>query len=138
MNDDSHLEAALRSMRPGPLPPELRERMKEPPPGPIRGPWKRILATSPIAAAAAWLLWANLGPETTTAPGVAPALTIHEHRSILVESRPLKFIEHDGRLWEIAAETWREEELALCSTSPLRIQTTETNHQLVCQPVDFD
>jgi hypothetical protein len=138
MNDDSRLEARLRSLRPASLPPELLGRMKEPPPGPTPGPWGRMLAATPVAAAAAWLLWWSLSPEPTTPPGEPPALTIHEHRSILVESRPLKFIEHDGRLWELAEETWREEEIALCSTSSLRIQTAETHRQLVCQPVDFD
>lgn len=138
MKDDLQLEERLRSMRPASLPADLRERMKEPPPTPVQGPSRRILAAAPIAAAAAWLLWWSLSPAPSAPPAEPAALTIHEHRSILVESRPLQFIEHDGRLWELAEETWREEELALCSTAPLRVQTTETNRQLVCLPVDFD
>lgn len=138
MNDDSQLEAALRSMRPGKLPADLRTRMAEPPPAAGPRLWKRPLAILPLAAAAVWLLWPGLAPPPATPAAPPPTLTLHEQRSTLIDSRPLKFIEHDGQLWEIAEETWREEELALCSTSPLQVQTTETTRQIVCQPVHFD
>lgn len=138
MKADHQLESRLRAMIPAHLPADLRERMTAPPAARAPIAWKRALMAIPPAAAAVWLLWPGTFRVSSASESGVDALTVHESRSVLIESRPLRFIEHHGRVWELAEETWRDEQLAFCTSPSFHIHATETNRRLVCQPVDFD
>lgn len=140
MNDDL-LEEALRNLRPAALPADLKARMQAPPPlEPVTVPWWRSvrgIGAATLAAAAA-LVWALLplsspGP-TETAPRT---VRIHQTESTLVAERTIAVEEHDGRVWELVEQEWRDDSIALCSDSPVRVRYSETRVERLCLPVDF-
>ncbi|MCU0797680.1 MAG: hypothetical protein MUF31_17295 [Akkermansiaceae bacterium] len=137
MNDDSELEAMLRSLRPGSLPADLRQNLTHPPAPVGKGPPSRLLWLAlPLAAAAAITLGFFLPPRHAPAP--AETVTLRQSQSRLVESRSLEVVRVDDELWELAEQKWVDEDLTLCSSSPVAIKLTTTRHERVWQPVRFD
>jgi hypothetical protein len=55
----------------------------------------------------------------------------------LLAERTLAVEEHDGRVWELVEQEWRDDSIALCSDNPLRVRYSETRVERLCQPVDF-
>ena len=128
----------LRDLQPEPLPADLRARMRAPAVSSPR--WKRPPLLTAIAAAlvaAAGALWfvAQSQPEGEDA---ASPITVYQHRSTLLENRPIEVIEHQGQFWELTEQKWLDEDIALCSVTPVRVQLSEIRHELVYQPVQFD
>jgi hypothetical protein len=140
MNDDL-LEAALRTLRPAALPADLKARMQAPPPlEPATVPWwrnVRVIGAASLAAAAA-LVWMLVPPPASGPADPAPrAVRIHQTESTLLAERTLAVEEHDGRVWELVEQEWRDDSIALCSDSPVRVRYSETRVERLCQPVDF-
>jgi hypothetical protein len=139
MNDDL-LEAALRDLRPAALPADLKARMKCPPPlerPTLDGLRKlRVIGSASLAAAAA-LVWVLLPPATGPADSAPRTVQIHQTESTLLSERTLAVEEHDGRVWELVEQEWRDDSIALCSSSPVRVRFSETRVERRCQPVDF-
>lgn len=135
MKDDPTLESLLRSLRPAPLPLDLREQLKTP--RPLRPSLRRYLYAC-AAAAAAIILCCLLWPHSPTEPSADPApICIHHKESTLVQSRDIGTIERDGRLWQVKAQEWRDEELTLCSNTPLTVRFSLTRHEIIYSPVTF-
>jgi len=140
MNDPADLESMLRSLRPGNLPQDLRQRLATPPDAmPVARPVARrllfILSAGTLAAAACVILLSRQ-PETHHAQP-AP-LTIHHQESTLIHSRTLGYVEHDGCVWSLQDQQWKDDEIACCSNSTVRVRLTRDRHELVYQPVSFD
>ena len=139
MNDDM-LEAALRGLRPAALPADLRERMKSPPPSERATlPWwrsARVIVTASLAAAAA-VAWMLVPPAAGPADPTPRTVRIHQTESSLLAERTLAVEEHDGRVWELVEQEWRDDLIALCTDSPVRVRYSETRVERLCQPVDF-
>jgi hypothetical protein len=144
MNDDQFLEDEIRKLRPAALPADLRERMADEPalPGPTR--FRRvlpILAAAGLAAAACVAIVINLpsqpGSTADTNPRPPDHLSIIEQESTLMDTRSIAFREHDGRMWELVEQEWRDDTVALCSTAPVRVRSSVTRPVTVWVPVEF-
>jgi hypothetical protein len=140
MNDEL-LEAALRELRPAALPTDLKARMQaQPPPGPVTLPWwrdVRVIGAS-LLAAAATIVWMVVPPSASHPVDPLPrSVRIHQTESTLLAERTLAVEEHDGRIWELVEQEWRDDSIALCSDSPVRVRYSETRVERLCQPVDF-
>lgn len=111
-----------------------------PPPGPVAAPWwrdVRVIASGVLAAAAA-LAWMVVPPSATSPADPAPrTVRLHQTESTLLAERTLAVEEHDGRVWELVEQEWRDDSIALCSDSPVRVRYSETRVERLCQPVDF-
>lgn len=140
MNDDL-LEEALRNLRPAALPVDLMARMQAPPPPlPATVPWYRnvrVIGVATLAAAAALLgMW--VPPSASGPADPAPrTVRIHQTESTLLAERTLAVEVQDGRVWELVEQEWRDDSIALCSDSPVRVRYSETRVERLCQPVDF-
>ena len=138
MNEFNDLENHLRSLRPGTLPVDLRQRLAHAPET-IGG--SRIRFRSPAvvsgllaaAACAAFLLW----PSQPRPAGSAPVSVYHQE-SILIASKPLGYVEKNGRLWSMEEQQWQDEEIAFCSNSPVTVHSTRERVELVYEPISFD
>jgi hypothetical protein len=141
MKNDEELEGILRGLRPGPLPEDLCARMVEPPARiervVVRFPWGRWLAGAGVVAAcvAVWMSDLREQGGEATEGGV---VSVRQRQSVLLESRSLAVIEHEGRVWEWAEEEWLDEDVAFCSATPVRVRSAVTRREVVCRPVDFD
>jgi hypothetical protein len=136
MKDDLDLEAQLKQLRPKPLPVDLEARMESPPARPFR--WKRLVVPTLLLATAA--LWAFFvaPPSASPPPDQGPEpITIVQQRSSLIESRVIAVIEREGEAWEITEQEWLDEEIAICSTSPVEVRLTTTRQELICEPVIY-
>lgn len=139
MNRDPELETLLRSLRPATLPDPLQTAMKDPPAriAPASPRYLRWLAL-PLAAAAVWLLLATLRHEPVSAPASPAPITLRQSQSTLLDSRPLELVRIDDQYWELAEQEWLDEDLTLCSASPVTVKLTTTRREIVWQPVRFD
>jgi hypothetical protein len=140
MKTDDPLENLLRGLRPAPLPADLAAEMREPPdvtPPATLLPWRRFAAMAGLAAACAALWWSP-ARKSPTPEFQEPAVSVVQRQSTLLDRRSLAVVEHEGRVWEFAEEEWLDEELGLCSATPVRVRSKATRHQVVCRPVDFD
>lgn len=137
MNPSSDLENLLRSLTPGELPDDLRERLIDGPanprtPKPLRRWFLRIGA--PLAAAAT--LAVMIRPSRPPAP--APPVSVHHIDSELIRSTRLGVVEENGRFYQVEERVWRDDESAVCSGTPVRINLGADRRELVYQPVRFD
>jgi hypothetical protein len=41
-------------------------------------------------------------------------------------------------MWSLEEQHWKDEEIALCSDSPLTVHLSRDRHELVYEPVPFD
>lgn len=136
MKDDLDLESQLRNLRPQVLPTDLQARMEEPPARP--SPWKRIVAPAILASAAAiWAIVLNFPSAAPPQDQSAEPVTIVQQQSSLVGSRVIAVIEREGQAWELTEQEWLDEEIAICSTSPVQVRLTATRHELIYQPVPY-
>lgn len=141
----SSFEEEIRSLRPGPVPPDLLARMAEPPPvATPRGGWNvlRVAFGSGLAVAAAVAImagWPAL-PVAPMAPASAssPHLSTSQKSSVLLDTRTLAVLHRDGRTWEVAEQRWRDDQLVLCSVVPVQVQAAEIRREIICRMVDFD
>ena len=144
MNDDSFLENEIRRLRPGPLPEDLRMRMTSEPTPMKHTPLKRVVpwvVAGALAAAACIAIVLNppsstekIADENTAPP---EPLSIVEQESTLLESRTIEIREHNGRMWELVDQEWRDDTVAICSTTSVRVQSTVIRPETVWLPVEF-
>lgn len=139
MNQPSDLESLLRSLRPGTLPADIRQRLADPPAAdPARVRFRRrpvVLGMAILAAAACAILvlWQPESPVTPAAP-----LSVFHQESTLIGTRVIEYVERDGMVWSLEEQHWKDEEIALCSDNPVRVHVSRDRHELVYEPVPFD
>jgi hypothetical protein len=138
MNEFDDLENQLRSLQPGTLPADLRQRLARPPEriqeSPIR--LRRVWACSGLLAAAAcavFFLWPFRNASSEPAP-----VSVYHQESTLIASKPLGYVEKDGRMWSLEEQQWQDEEIAFCSNSPVTVHSTRERLELVYEPISFD
>ena len=136
MNQEHHeLESLLRSLQPKAIPSDIAARMEHPPaPLPNR---KRTVIRFFLAAAAAVALWIATTANNTPIRKSPETITIRKQQSTLVESRPIALVEHEGQIWELHEEEWRDEDAAICSATPISVHLARTRHELAYHPVKF-
>lgn len=141
---DQDLEDLIRSLKPSPLPDDLKTRLA---PEPIRPRQSRRWRTVAIAAAAVVAIGlfstvVFLKPKQQAGAGVAviepeAPVSVLRKDSTLLNSRTLAIKEIEGQLWEISEEEWRDHTLALCSVGPTELNSTVIRREVVCSPVEF-
>jgi len=137
----SALEEEIRNLRPAPLPPDLLARMTQRPPLTQPRRARQVLHVgfgAALALAAAMVIMARWPAPPATPVAPLPSLSLCEQRSVLMDTRTLALLHHDGRTWEVAEQQWRDDNFALCSAVPLQVQSAAIRREVVCQPVDFD
>lgn len=146
---DHDLENLVRSLRPAPLPGDLRTRLSA---EPLRlkkpGNHRRVLVSLAMAAAAIMLMVAIillLRPDRPDRPAKLVSspeepgrpVSVIKKDSTLLSSRVLSIEEYDGELWEISEEEWRDDTLALYSGGPSQLNSTAIRRDVVCTPLKF-
>ena len=144
MNNDPFIENEIRKLRPAALPADLRDRMREEPVVRQSSRLRRVLPLATAgalatAACVAIVIKLRVRPEPAIHAGSGPPeeLTIIEQNSILADSRTIALHEHHGRMWELVEQEWRDDTVALCSTSPVRVRSTVIRPVIVWRPVEF-
>ncbi len=141
MKAPDDLESLLRSLTPNTLPEDLKARLAvEPSPAPSpREPAHRrmMIAGFSLAAAAALVLVVREHGAPPSSPA-RPTVTVLHRDSSLVATRKLGFVEKDGRVFRVEERHWRDEEEALCSSSPVSVRLHEDRREIIYQPVRFD
>ena len=130
--NDQELERHIRNLRPAPLPDDLKERLRsEPEPVPSRKGFHRrgyawAMAACLAGAAVAWFL-VSRGDRDPGAPTVdAPEpISVLKEESTLVSTRTLETREHEGYLWDLVEERWRDEQVAMCSATPVTVRSSK-------------
>ena len=135
MKDDLELESLLRELRPQGLPADLRARVAEPPVR--RRHWKNIVVPCVLAAAALWVFFLVFPFGGAREAGEVPPVTVRQIESSLVDSKVIAVVEHEGQAWELTQEEWLDEEIVICSSTPVRVRFAETRHEWVSHPVRF-
>lgn len=135
MKDDLELESLLRELRLQELPADLRARMAEPPAR--RHHWKNIVVPCVLAAAALWVFFLVFPFGGAREAGGIPPVTVRQIESSLIASKVIAVVEQEGQAWELTEEEWLDEEIVICSTTPVRVRLAETHLKLVYHPVKF-
>lgn len=139
--NDQDLEQQIRKLRPGPLPPELRSRLREEPavnlPRRPRhlGRWAMAAAVV-VAATVGALVFPDKQADEVAVEDNKP-FTVIQEEATLIGTRTLERREHDGRLWELVEQQWRDETVAVCSATPVRVRSTVIRPEAVWVPVKF-
>lgn len=144
MNDDHLLENEIRKIRPSPLPDDLRKRMASEPTPIKHSPPRRLIpwaVAAGLAAAACTAILVNLPRSTDmiaeTNPNSSEVLSIVEQETTLMDARTVGFREHNGRMWELVDQEWRDNTVAICSSAPVRVRSTVDRPETVWIPVNF-
>jgi hypothetical protein len=138
MNEFDDLENQLRSLSPGTLPDDVKLRLAQSPQAvDMKGFRIRhlVFAGSALAAAACELFM--LRPSYVISPEPA-SVSIYHQESTLISAKPMGYVERDGRMWSLEEQQWQDEEIALCSNSPITLRSTRERVELVYEPVSFD
>lgn len=149
--NDQDLEQQIRKLRPGPLPPELRSRLREEPPIdlPSRrrhlGRWAMAAAVVGAAILGVMIFPDKPSKQVAVEDGTTNELAVEDHEAFtviqqeatLIGTRTLERREHDGRLWELVEQQWRDETVAVCSATPVRVRATVIRPETVWVPVKF-
>ncbi len=139
--NDHELEKNLRSLRPAPLPSEVRARLKEEPAIQPRRHHRRNLgfAIAAVLVAAATLV-ALLTPKQSD-PAMAREEDTHysvvQQEAVLLSSRTLETREHNGQLWELVEIQWREDTVSICTATTATVRATEIRPERVWVPVQY-
>ena len=148
-NDE--LENLMRSLKPAPLPDDLKARLSA---EPLRQKQKANHGRWQFAGAAAAMLAIGLfvffimtqrdsskneqdPPLITLSPSEESPVSVLKTDSTLLNSRTLAIKEIEGQLWEISEEQWRDDTLALCSAGPVKLNSTVIRREIVCSPLEF-
>lgn len=141
MNDDQ-LTEQFRKLRPAPLPRDLQERLAAEPEvlaTSSRSPrlWWAAAATIALLAVALTVL---LNPHET-APLTEEAeelpISIVSKESTLLGTRTLAQQEHEGQLWELIEEQWRDDTVAICSATTAKVRSSIVRPEVRWVPVVF-
>ena len=163
MNSD--LEKQILKLKPGALPPDLKERLRDEPPAdqPLeclpelkpdsirllarkkRWGWSAF-AGAAVAACVAFMLVRHdfiSAPEDDANRQASAGLRQSDYHSIirknqtLLSTKTLATEEIGGQVWEIAEEKWMDNTVATCSTSPVLVSAKEIRREIVFRPVVF-
>ena len=103
--NDQDLEQQIRNLRPGPLPPELRSRLREEPPIEFARPRRHLarwaMAAAVVAAAVIGAFVFPPNPPNEVVAGDEEYFSVVKQEAILLDTRTLEMREHDGQLWEL-------------------------------------
>ena len=137
--NDQELEQQIRNLRLGPLPAELRSRLREEPATEFRRPrWKSArwaMAAAVVAAAALTFLVSPDQPSDEVA--VEDPISVIQQEATLIGTRVLETREYEGQRWELVEQQWRDETVAVCSATPVRVRSTVIRPEAVWVPVRF-
>lgn len=138
MKEFNDLENHLRSLRPGTLPADLSQRLAHAPEMTAgnRIQFRSLAVVSGLLAAAACvalLLWPSQPRPADSAP-----VSVYHQESTLITSKPLGYVEKNGRMWSLEEQQWQDEEIAFCSNSPVTVHSTRERVELVYEPISFD
>lgn len=146
-NDE--LENLMRSLKPAPLPADLKKRLSPEPmrPKPAATQWKLLLVSAAVVAVGLFSVFimnlmdspqeAPSSTANTPMPIAETPVSVLKTDSTLLNSRTLEIKEVEGRLWEISEEEWRDDTLALCSAGPVKLNSTVIRREIVCSPLEF-
>ena len=145
MNEANDIEQRIRELRPAPAPADLMARLSAANPDAPAKPRPKVVPAfiawvGGIAAAAACVALIHMrggGSDTPPDPVADAPLHIIQKDSTLLGTRTLAITEHGGQLWEISEQEWRDDTIALCSTSPVELHSAVTRREIVCAPVEF-
>lgn len=138
MNEFDDLENQLRSLSPGTLPDDVKQRLAHPPQVVEMNGFRirhLVFAGSALAAAACVLFM--LRPSDVISPEPAP-VSIYHQESTFISAKPMGYVERDGRMWSLEEQQWQDEEIAFCSNSPVTLHSSRERVELVYEPVSFD
>ena len=144
--NDHDLENLIGSLKPAPLPDDLKARMSaEPRPPQKPRNYRGLFAATGVAAAAILVMAGIISILRPDRPADMASLPEEPNRpvsvvkkdSTLLNSRILSIEEHDGELWEVAEEEWRDDTLALYTGGPSRLRSTVIRREVVCSPLKF-
>lgn len=135
------LEAQIRKLQPSALPPELRARLREEPPAEFPRPRRHgvrwaIAAAVVATATLAGLLVPNKQPDEVAA-GDDGHFSVIQQEATLVGTRTVETREHDGQLWDLVENRWREEKVGMCTATSATIRSVEIRPEFVWVPVKF-
>lgn len=137
--NDQELEQQIRNLRLGPLPAELRSRLREEPATEFPRPrWKSArwaMAAAVVAAAALTFLVSPDQPSDEVA--VEDPISVIQQEATLIGTRVLETREYEGQRWELVEQQWRDETVAVCSATPVRVRSTVIRPEAVWVPVRF-
>ena len=139
--NDQDLEQRLRSLAPAPLPAELRERLAEEPAVELPRKNRRMrwaIAAGIIAAAGAGLLsWPDSKSDRSLAETDDAPFSVVQQEAVLLSTRTVETREHNGHLWELVENRWREDTVGMCSATEATIRSSEIRPEYVGTPVTF-
>lgn len=135
MNDS--FETALARLKPGKLPPELKQNLANPPAKPL--PFGRMCsAAAVLAAAACFVLLFNHSSPTAGSDSKIPT---HAQASVhrVTEVRPLSvFTDAKQRSWKLLEVNWIEEETIISTDRPAIAQVQQSHRMVVPCAIHFD
>jgi hypothetical protein len=160
----SDLEKQILKLKPGALPSDLVDRLKDEPPLthieenmttdvvakviPIKNNrWVWGLAVGVAAAACFIILMAreswkssdqSNGPELVSVDlDSSKELSMIRRDETLIRTTTLATEELDGQLWEIVEEKWIDDTFAACSAVPVLVSAQEFRREIIFRPVVF-
>ena len=143
MKENEDIENRLRRLKPSPMPRDVKEKVSEEIAA-FGSDRPRIVSIWSVAAslgiAAAVCLMIVFFPGTPGSPGPDEGempVSVLKKESTLLESRPVAILHHEGQTWELTEQKWRDDSVAYCSASPVRVETSEIRLEMVYLPVDF-
>lgn len=141
---DHDLEDLIRSLKPGPLPADLKERMAPEPMRPRQfGRWRNVFIAAAAAIAigifSAVVFFKSEQSTETEVVVIEPdaPVSVLKQDSTLLNSRTLAIKEIEGQLWEVCEEEWRDHTLALCTAGPTELNSTVIRREVVYSPLEF-
>lgn len=140
MNDD-YLAEQIRRLRPTSMPQDLRDRLAGEP-APL-APSSRVPRLGWAAAAVLALLAVSLtfllNPEVESPQATTESrpISIVSQESTLLGTRTLAQQEHDGQLWELIEENWRDDTVAICSATTAEVRSSILRPEVRWVPVVY-
>lgn len=141
--NDQDLEDLIHSLKPAPLPADLKTRMAAEPMR-LRSStrWRSISIAAAAVAVGVLSFLVFFQSEKPAEDDVASTdveapVSVLKKDSTLLRSRTLAVKEVEGQLWEVFEEEWRDDTLALCTVGPTRLNSTVIRREVVCSPVEF-
>lgn len=144
--NDQELENLVKSLKPSPLPGDLRDRLATEPSRTTSSPRSRMIFIALSIAAAAVVVFCGTilfhQPEAASDPLVEGKeqkrpVSVVQKDSTLLSSRLLSIEEYDGELWGVSEEEWRDDTLVLYSGGPSQLSSTVIRREVVCAPLEF-
>lgn len=135
MNDS--LEAQLRALKPGKLPPSLTERLSHPPP--LRRVRRTVFRAAFVLSAAACIAFAFIRRTPASAAPLTVPVMAASTSSRVTEARPLSVITDEAnRTWKMMEVRWVDESTYVTTKQPVAVQRQDHYRTVVPVAVQFD